>query len=107
MKMLLASALVILASGAQAQGLEQMRNATSLGNIIGSAEACELEIDTAAVAAWIEEKVPADDMEFISTLNMMTDGTRYSVDEMSDLQVATHCIQVRRSAVANGLASEK
>ena len=106
LKILLAALVAMTAGSAIAQGFETTKLAIELSAIIGSADACELEIDTDAVAAFIEKEVPAEDMGFIGELNLMTDGTRYNVGEMGELQRKIHCMQVRRAAKANGLAKE-
>lgn len=76
--------------------------ATELGSVLASEEACGLTFDQAAVAAFIEEKVPADDMGFTSTLSMMTKGQQFQIEEMSASSKTAHCTQIARVAASYG-----
>ncbi|WP_192913868.1 hypothetical protein [Roseibium sediminis] len=50
------------------------------------------------IEAWIENTVPADDMEFASQLSVMTDGTKYNLADMTASTKTAHCAQIRRVA---------
>ena len=56
------------------------------------------EYDQAAIAAYIESEVPADDMSFASTLQMMVQGQGYQLDQMSKSSTTAHCTQIGRVA---------
>lgn len=89
---------VATTAAAQMSDLDRMQLATSLGSVIGSEEACGLSYDQDAIAAFIEKKVQADDMKFPSTLNMMVDGSRYNLGQMSQSAKTAHCAQIKRVA---------
>ena len=80
------------------QGLQSMQVATALGSIIASEQYCGLAYDQGAIAAYIESKVPADDMSFPSTLQMMVAGAEFRFDEMSASAKTAHCTQISRVA---------
>lgn len=80
-----------------------MQVANQLGTILGSEEYCELKLKPEGVEAFIEKQVKPDDTQFASTLNMMTEGTKFQLQGKSDAAKIAHCTQVKRSAKANGL----
>jgi len=82
----------------RAQGLESMTSARELGSILGSENACKLSYDQAAIAAWIDGNVRADDMGFASMLDMMTMGSRMQVGDMTESSLTAHCRQIERTA---------
>ncbi|WP_420023736.1 hypothetical protein ACN9JG_06145 [Cereibacter azotoformans] len=75
-----------------------MEIATSLGSILAAESFCGLSYDEAAVAAYIDNHVPADDMSFTSTLSVMVAGAEYSQQELSPSTKAAHCRSVERTA---------
>lgn len=72
--------------------------ANGLGNILASEEFCGLTYDLDAIATFIEQTVPADDMKFASTLDLMTRGNKAQIAEMSPASKAAHCAQIKRVA---------
>lgn len=80
------------------QGLESMQIASALGTVIASEKPCGLSYDQAAISAYIESKVPADDMDFPGTLQMMVQGQEYNLGQMSESAKTAHCTQVARAA---------
>ncbi|WP_068315785.1 hypothetical protein [Polycladidibacter hongkongensis] len=82
--------------------LVSMQLATELGGLIASEDICDLTLDQAAIESWIEAKIPADDMSFMGSLDMMIEGTKYNLRDMGASQKAAHCMQARRSAKAAG-----
>ena len=91
--------LALLVPGAlRAQSLESMNVANQLGTVLASEEFCGLSYDQAAIEKFIEEKVAADDMGFASNLQVMTEGQRYSLKDMSASSRTAHCAQIRRVA---------
>jgi len=89
-------------AAAQMSDLERLQVATDLGTVLGSEAACDLSYDHSAIAAFVEERVPADDMAFPSTLNMMAGGTEFEVQGMSQSLKTAHCTQIRRIAKSYG-----
>ena len=87
---------------AAAQGFESMQTATSLGTVLAAEEFCDLSFDQSAISAYIESKVPADDMSFPSTLQMMVQGSEFQQKEMSKSAKTAHCTQVARIAKSYG-----
>ena len=101
-KILFAAALAATPTSVFAQGLESMTMASELGSVLASEEACGLTFDQDAIAAFIENKVAADDMGFVSTLNMMTEGQKYRLEDMSASSKTAHCTQIKRVAISFG-----
>jgi hypothetical protein len=85
-----------------AQTLDSFAIATNLGSVIASEEVCGLTYNQDAIARYIEDNVPADDMGFASTLNLMTDGAGYQISSMSESAKTAHCAQTRRVAKSYG-----
>ncbi|EEE45801.1 hypothetical protein [Roseibium alexandrii] len=81
---------------------ERYKVASHLGSVLGSEAACGITIKQAAISAYIEEAVPADDIEFTSDLNSNTDLMRYELEEMPETQKNAHCVQIRRVSKAFG-----
>lgn len=91
-------ALAALPAVSNAQGLESMTSARELGSVLGSEASCKLSYDQAAISAWIDDNVRADDMGFPSMLDMMTMGSRMQVGDMSESSRTAHCRQIERTA---------
>lgn len=103
LRLLIAATTVALMSPpAFAQNVDSMRTAIALGSVLGSESACKLVDNQAAIRAYIEKNVPASDMNFNSTLNLMTGSTRVQIDEMNESAKTAHCYQTERVARANG-----
>lgn len=81
---------------------ESMTLANELGSVLASEEACGLTFDQDAISAFIEKRVPADDMAFPSSLNMMVMGSEAQIADMSTSAKTAHCTQIRRIAKSNG-----
>lgn len=105
-RILFAAVLAAASSPVLAQGLESMSLANELGTVLASEEACGLTFDQDAIAAFIEAKVPADDMSFVSTLNMMTEGQKYQMEGMSASSRTAHCTQIKRVAASYGFIGQ-
>lgn len=105
-RILFAAALAAASKPVLAQGLESMSLANELGSVLASEKACNLAFDQAAIAAFIEAKVPANDMGFASTLNMMTQGSKYQFEEMSASSKTAHCTQIKRVAASYGFIEQ-
>ncbi len=102
----IALALTVSADSATAQDLESFRLASQLGTVLGSEKACGLSYDQAAIAAFIEAKVAADDMSFASNLRMMTEATAYNMKDMSTSARTAHCTQISRVAASYGFTEK-
>ncbi len=105
-RILFAAVLAAASSSVLAQGLESMSLANELGTVLASEEACGLTFDQTAIAAFIGAKVPADDMSFASTLNMMTEGQKYQMEGMSASSKTAHCTQIKRVAASYGFIGQ-
>ncbi|UWU80723.1 signal recognition particle [Bradyrhizobium huanghuaihaiense] len=81
-----------------------MNLANELGSILASEKVCGLTYDQAAIAAFVEQRVPANDMSFPSTLNMMVTGNAVQIEGLSPSAKTAHCTQVRRVAKSYGFA---
>jgi hypothetical protein len=90
---------------ALAQDFESMQLANDLGTVLASEEPCGFTFDQAAIEAFIEDKVSADDMGFASTLSVMTQGQRIQIDKMSASSKTAHCTQIKRVAGSYGFLS--
>lgn len=98
----LVAALVAFSGAANAQGNDSFQIALELGTVLGSEAACGLSYDQAAIEAFIDDRIAADDMSFPSTLNTMTGGTEFEIAEMSPSSKTAHCRQIRRIAESYG-----
>jgi hypothetical protein len=97
--------LALLTLPVQAQ-FENMQIANQLGTILGSSGACNYQVNNEGIERYIEKNVEEEDLNFISTLNMMTESTRFTLNEMPEDQKKAHCYQAQRSARSNGLLSK-
>jgi hypothetical protein len=94
-----ASILLLTTASAVAAGdLKRMQLASSLGDLLASEKPCGLSYDQAAIDKFIDANVPAGDMEFTSTLTMMTEGQKAQIGEMSKSELHAHCRQIGRVA---------
>ncbi len=78
------------------------RIALSLGELLGSEEACGLAFDQPAIEAFIDKNAPADDMTFTTTMNIFARPMPDEIAKMSVSQRTAHCAQMRRVAKAFG-----
>lgn len=90
-------ALMMLASPAAAQ-MESIKLATDLGTVIGSEKLCGLTLKQDAIATYINENAPKDDMGFAQTLTMMVQGTEFNNTNLSASGKTAHCAAVTASA---------
>jgi len=90
---------VFVASGAvQAEESDSIAVALALGTVLGSEGFCNLSFDQAAIKRFVAAKVKQDDMQFPSTLTMMTEGTKFQNTQMSPSEKTAHCAQIERVA---------
>jgi len=92
------TAVAALTISASAQDMKSIQTATELGSVLASEELCKLSFDQAAIAAYIEANVAADDMSFPSTLTMMISGSEYQLSSLSGSALTAHCTQIARIA---------
>lgn len=78
--------------------MQRMELAQNLGTVIASEEFCDLAYDQAAISEWIDTNVDASDVSFASTLDMMVQGTRYGLPDMSGSAKTAHCRSVENTA---------
>lgn len=76
----------------------------NLGAVIGSEKFCELTLDQPAIAAYIEQNIPAEELDFPEKLNMAVLGAQLYFDGMSASTKLAYCTGMRRTAKAYGLA---
>lgn len=95
----------LLSSSAVAQSIETMKLASDLGTLIAAEEFCGLSYDQAAIEAYIEKNVPADDLSFASQLNLMIQGSRFEHSSMSASAKTAHCAQIKRSAKSHSFTN--
>lgn len=91
------SALCLPPSIAVAQN-DSRQLGSDLGHVIGSEAACGLKYDQAAIRAFVNARVRADDMRFSEYLDNGVWGVSAELKKMSESQKAAHCEQVRRVA---------
>lgn len=89
---------VLVSELASAQNFDSMQLAQNLGSVLASEEFCGLQYDQDAIRQFIESHVRADDMGFNSTLELMTGGVRYELEQMSASAKTAHCAQTARVA---------
>ncbi len=101
---MLRAALIVVAmmAATTASAKDTTTLALNLGSVLAAEEGCGLEYDQAAIAAFIQKSVPADDRGFPSTLNMMTDGSKVQFDRMTTSSKTAHCAQIKRLAKTYG-----
>lgn len=99
---ILAAALLMWTAPAGAGTADIMDIAVQLGSVLAAEEPCGLSYDQAAIERFIEQKVPASDMSFPSTLSMTTQGSAYQMKGMSRSALTAQCAQVKRIARAYG-----
>ncbi len=103
MKLVLAGiALFACCATAQANDLATMQLASGLGSVLAGEEACGLVYDQTAIEKFVSDKVPAGNLNFPGTLNMMVTSSKMELDGMTQSQKTANCTQVKRAAKAYG-----
>lgn len=77
--------------------------AYTLGGVLGSEVVCGLTLDTAAVEAFVAERVDPAEMGFANHMAGIAHGTATQVDAMTEAAKAAHCKAVAASAAHYGL----
>lgn len=78
--------------------MERLQLLNGLSTVMASEELCGLSYDQAAIEAYVDAEVPADDMSFISELALMVMGAGALHESLTESQRTAHCAAVRRSA---------
>lgn len=86
---------------------DSMTIAVSLGTVLASEEFCGLTYNQDAISTYIAKNVKDDDMQFPSTLQMMTEGQKSQLKEMSKSQVTAHCAQIKRLTKSYGFTTDQ
>lgn len=86
---------------------DSMSTAVALGSVLASEELCGLSYNQDAITAYIDKNVKEDDMQFPSTLQMMTEGSKFQLQEMGKSQLTAHCAQIKRVAKRYGFTTEQ
>lgn len=76
-----------------------------LADVIAAESFCGLTYDQAAIAAFIDAEVAADDIEFTSSLKGLLYLAEASQKDMSPSATTAHCTQVKRLAKTYGFTS--
>lgn len=95
-------AAVFAASAGAAQDMKAIALANELGSVLASEALCELSYDQAAISAFVEKRVKADDMSFANNLRMMTGGQEMQLKSLSASGKTAHCTQIKRVAKSYG-----
>ena len=103
MRLSAAILVALLPCAAQAMTDEEARrHARMLGDILGAEQHCDLTYDQAAIAAWIEATIPADRLDFASTVDGLANLARFTLDGQSLSQRTAFCTSIRRAAAHLG-----
>nr|WP_278520431.1 signal recognition particle [Brucella anthropi] len=103
MRLVLAGLTVVgLCSIASAQKVDTWNIASGLGRVIASEEICGLSYSQQAIEKFIDEKVPADDLNFPGNLTIAIGGNTADLKAMSASQKTANCTQVKRIAKSYG-----
>jgi hypothetical protein len=109
MKLIGAAALALLmtSGAAMADDDPQLAKAEAitytLGPILGSEKACDLEYNVDVIKDFILKHVAADNAYFPDVLQTATSGWEIMTKEMSPSRLEIHCVQIRRVAKQYGL----
>ena len=96
------SMLFIPVCAAADRQMESILLAQQLGDVLASEGFCGLSYDQVATQGFIEKKVRADDLQFNSTLTLMTMGAKVQHDDLSPSGKTAHCMQTMRVAKSYG-----
>jgi Tfp pilus assembly protein PilE len=99
---LCATTLSALTAPSYAANLEMMKLTQNLATVLAAETYCELSYNQDVIAAFIEEHVAADDMEFAGNLQSTTSMKSYQLKDMSAASKVAHCTQIKRVAQSYG-----
>jgi hypothetical protein len=81
-----------------ADDLETMELADNLGFVLAGGEKCGYTFDDSAVIAFVQERVPPDELGFASMLNTMVTGATFQLEQLSDSAFIAQCAVVEQTA---------
>ena len=88
--------------GTELDDNDRLRLALDLGTLIGSEKQCGFNYEQQAIRAYIDQRVPVDDISFVRNLNMFTRGMSRDIEQMSESAKTAHCEQIHRATRAVG-----
>ena len=95
----------VCAPVAAAESQNPYEAASTIGNMIAAEQTCDLKYDASAIQAWVEKHVPTNDLKFADMLSSQVHLSGIQQSEMSPTTKVAFCVQVRRSAKANGFTN--
>ncbi len=101
-KTILASIMILVASGSLHAQQDSTRVAIELGDVLGSEEFCGLQYNQDAIKRFIDSYVSKNDMGFTGNLGTMTRSSQRQNENMSGSAKTAHCAQIERVARAYG-----
>lgn len=87
---------------ADEEDLDRLSFLLTIAEIITSQEFCDFTYDQDAIAAFIEENVPANDMRFNSDLMLAEVGRIYAHKSFNASQKTAHCMQMGQVSKSYG-----
>ena len=90
MKTLIAATILLVGTVQSGQAKDSASVAVELGSVIASEELCGLTYNQAAIRAFIEKNVDADDTQFAVTLEAMVETGRWGFKDTSSKDRALH-----------------
>ena len=89
-------------AAAQSSSLEaqakRLQLADSLGHIFAAEHPCGYSYDQSAIAAWLTAHVPARDITFAQSLNLMTQAAEMDLKRMTTSEKTAQCALAGASA---------
>lgn len=104
MRQALLAAVITLAAN-NAFAVDENESATlalNLASVLAYEEPCQLSYDQPAIEAYIDAKVPDDDMGFSSSLRLFMGTVKADIEEMSASEKTAQCAQAKRVAKKYG-----
>ncbi|AZV00403.1 hypothetical protein pthi1_p38 [Paracoccus phage vB_PthS_Pthi1] len=80
------------------EDLARMIRAGELGSVLASEEICGLSYKQAAIEAWIDKNVPADDIMFASSLDTAVMGGKFGYRDQTTSERTAHCAAIKKTA---------
>jgi hypothetical protein len=87
-----------VAIGADSDAAMKLGLDLKMGSVLGSENFCCLSYDQAAIKAFVEKYVSADDMNFANSVRALTLATKTQTEKMSISEKTAHCTQIERIA---------
>lgn len=87
---------------ASARDIATMDLKNGLGEVLAAEEVCSFTLDQDAIKAFIEKKVPSDDMEFADDVDTHASGVKSDMADVSASRKQAFCVQEERVAKRYG-----